>query len=255
MANFLLGLAQIANDVYHSAKPNADLQGWTRSSAKASMFSAGNFLARAYQHSKFGAYAVVFRGTDLNDGLGIAAGDVNADLQGIGVGSISALNLAAAISFSSYWAKQSKHVWVVGHSLGGAYAQLVAAKLNLFGMTFNAPGVLHLVNQLSGHPLEEFVGAFSSPVIQVMVRGFGSIDLVSFFDKAASSDDESAFPAVANYRAQGDVVSLCGVQVGAPEQVIRVAGSSDPVNQHRMERIVEALGGPKFMPNAAMSAA
>jgi hypothetical protein len=244
--NSLLAFAQIANDVYDSEYHKVDLQGWTRATDNAAEFSAGSFLARAYHHPKLGAYTVAFRGTylaDFKDGLS----DVDADIRGIGLGSISILKLAAAMSFSGHWARKSKHFWLVGHSLGGAYVQVVAARLNLFGMTFNAPGVLHLVNQLSGHPLEKLVGSVSTPVMQVLVRTIGRIDLVSFLDKAASSEDNSAFPPVANYRASGDIVSLCGIQVGAPEQSVKVAGSSDPFNQHSMERLVEAFGGPKVV--------
>src|ERR1700741_279903 len=99
MSNILLGFAQIACDVYAKDAPSSDLNGWRRSSTQPYLYTAGNFLARLYEHTKTKSYAVVFRGTDLNDGFQTGADDVKADLQGIGWGSFSALNLPAALSF------------------------------------------------------------------------------------------------------------------------------------------------------------
>ncbi|MGZ0086067.1 lipase family protein [Caldibacillus thermoamylovorans] len=39
-------------------------------------------------------------------------------------------------------------ITVTGHSLGGAITQVLAANNDLSAVTFNAPGVLHLLNPL-----------------------------------------------------------------------------------------------------------
>jgi hypothetical protein len=114
----------------------------------------------------------------------------------------------------------------------------------MFGVTFNAPGVLHLLNQYSDHPLTKYCGAILNPTMQILAPGLGRVDLVSFFSKALAANEDLSYPAVANYRAQNDPVSLLGVQAGAPVQVIQVDPAVGKI--HSMATIVEALGGKVY---------
>jgi hypothetical protein len=83
---------------------------------------------------------------------------------------------------------------------------------------------------------------------EILVQRFTAIDLVSYFNKALAADNDLAFPAVANYRAQNDPVSLAGVHV-APVKVVQVDPSLRKL--HRMATIVEALGGRVYSKGAA----
>ena len=82
--------------------------------------------------------------------------------------------------------------------------------------------------------------------MQILLHSFGSLDLVNYFNKALAADDDLAFAAVANYRAQNDPVSLLGAHVGAPMKVIQVDSALGKI--HRMATIVEALGGRIYSP-------
>lgn len=75
---------------------------------------------------------------------------------------------------------------------------------------------------------------------------------MNYFNKALAADDDFAFAAVANYRAQNDPVSLAGAHVGAPMQVIKVDNALGKI--HRMATIVEALGGNLYLPDVGDAA-
>jgi hypothetical protein len=229
----LLGFAEMALDCYEDPG-SSPLQGWRRIETTQNK----NFFAAAYRQDRTNSVAVAYRGTVIG-----SKRDYAADLGGIGF-SLNALllEIQSAVDFAYKYSQRTNDVWLVGHSLGGAYVQLVAAILNMWGITFNAPGVLNLVNQISTHRATKIVGTFCSPAMQVVLRTFAPVDVVSFFNKAAAADDDLAFVPVSNYRAQNDPVSLTGTHVGAPLKVIPVHSTS-PLDAHRMVHIVEALGG------------
>jgi hypothetical protein len=80
--------------------------------------------------------------------------------------------------------------------------------------------------------------------MQILLHSLGSIDLVNYFNKALAANDDLAFAAVANYRAQNDPVSQLGAHVGAPMKVIQVDGALQKIL--RMATIVDALGGKTY---------
>jgi pimeloyl-ACP methyl ester carboxylesterase len=238
----LVGFAEIAADCYNEKNfVSGDLHGWKRlENQQLASVTHSNFYSCAYRLKNTDFIAIGYRGTAN------ARDAVYADLAGIGL-SLNALSMHVqpALDFAYQWSQKTKNIWLVGHSLGGAYVQIVAAILNMWGVTFNAPGALHLVNQYSNHPLTKFGGSVCNPAMQILLSSFGSIDLVNYFNKALAADDDLAFAAVANYRAQNDPVSRMGSHVGAPIQVIPV----DPAGQlHRMATIVKALGGKVYGP-------
>ena len=231
------GLAELAADCYNQNDSGNDFHGWRRSNHPSlGSVTDGNFYACAYELKKTDIVAIAFRGTVISNW-----GDIAADLGGIGLSLNSlVLDVQTALDFTWQWSARKKNIWLTGHSLGGAYVQIVAAVLNMCGVTFNAPGVVHLVNQYSEHPLTRFAGGVFSPAMQVLASGFHAAGLVDYFAEALAADDDMAFAAVANYRAQFDPVGRLGVHVGAPIKIIQVRNAANP---HAMSLIVEALGG------------
>jgi hypothetical protein len=236
--SILIAFAEMAADCYNvnNVVPS-DLHGWRRVESKQyGSASDENFYACAYTLKNTNLVTISYRGTANLRDAGLA------DAAGIGLSlNALAMNVQAALDFAYMWSQRSKDIWLVGHSLGGAYVQIVAAAWRMYGVTFNAPGVLHLINQFSDHPLVKFAGSVCSPAMQVLLSSFGCVDLVSYFSKALAANDDLGFAAVANYRAQNDPVSLLGVQVGAPVRVIQVDPSLLKI--HKMATIVEAVGG------------
>jgi len=98
-----------------------------------------NFHVRAYESRRSKLVVVAFRGSaNRKDG-------VIADLGAIGLALSSlALKLDTAIDFTSEKKASHRNCWLVGHSLDGAYVQMLSAICELPGTTFNAPGVLSL---------------------------------------------------------------------------------------------------------------
>lgn len=163
---------------------------------------------------------VAFRGTD-------AAGDVVSDVV-----------LGAGMN-SGYFSDAEKFVkdvaggnaLVCGHSLGGAIAQVVANRMKLQMVTFNAPGVAVLAsrNIAEANPIAAAVrvgGMLTSAVVRPM---------------QAWRDMKSAFNTVRgiNICLENDVVSKIGVHYGRVE---RIPGtSSNPATEHRMATMNSVL--------------
>ncbi len=246
----LVAFAEMAADCYNRTPCALDFHGWKRSSDKdLGSISSNNFFACAYQLRNTNIVAVGYRGTQppaLNRrGLQDSGRDIIfADMGGIGLSLNSlAMNVQDALDFAYQWSQRAECVWLTGHSLGGAYVQIAAAILGLAGFTFNAPGALHLVNQYSQNALTKYAGSICNPTMQILVESLSHLDLVNYFGKALAADNDLAFAAVANYRAQNDPVSRLGAHVGAPMQVIQVRDSLNPITNHSIALIVEALGG------------
>jgi pimeloyl-ACP methyl ester carboxylesterase len=244
--SMLVAFAEIAADCYNEKNcVPGDLHGWRRSDDKQlASTSEANFYACAYQRRNTNFVALAYRGTANTKDI------VLADAAGIGLSlNALAMHVQAALDFAYLWSQKTKNIWLVGHSLGGAYVQIVASVLNMWGFTFNAPGALHLVNMYSNHPFTKFAGAVCNPTMQLLLPSLGSVDLVDYFSKALAANDDSAFAAVANYRAQNDPVSRLGTHVGGPMISLQVDNS--PLKIHRMATIVEALGGTVYSPKSA----
>jgi hypothetical protein len=241
MPDLTLTLAQMAEDCYYSppgwrgvpAFCGALRKDWTAISIPC---AKNAFSATAYIHNRIRWVVVAFRGTNNFD-------DKVADIGGIGFGLNNVLlHTSEALQFTRSFQGQFKDLWLTGHSLGGAYVQLVAATLNssgkgsIPGMTFNAPGVLNIVNMNSGN-FRWLIGFEGATVFDRL--GYGIPDLANIVFAA-----DSAYPPVLNYRAKGDLVSLVGVPVGSPQQTleIKLHPNEFPPN-HGIKWIVEYLSG------------
>jgi len=225
-------MAQMALDSYAS---NYAATASTKSLAaefdRADSITKDNFRAYAYRSKKISWTVIAFRGTDnsedkvLADGAGI----------GLALGPL-AMHSAVALIFSQQWQKKSKDFWLTGHSLGGAFVQLVGAKLRVPGVTFNSPGVLNLLNETSGRMVRAPIGFLGGALIDLSLYQMPSV-----LNAAAAANDDSAFPPIANYRTAGDLVSRIGVPVGAPMQLVPTTSIGGPVAAHSMQGIVDAI--------------
>ena len=202
-----LTLARMAEDCYEPCRSPRMLGKWTRNDKESG--EQDNFYACAYRLKDSGITVVAFRGTqDWRDAI-------VEDVCGIGLSLNSlSLKLEKAIEFTSMMQFASKDLWLTGHSLGGAYVQLVAAILNIPGMTFNSPGALNLLNQMSPRLQSKIAGSIGGGVLDVMTRG-----VVTLLNKITA--DEHAFAAVVNYRHALDPVSLIGAHIGQPVQTLK----------------------------------
>lgn len=235
----ILNMARIANDVYRDVSESEMLRDWhTNQVQDLHECRKDNFLARVYWRGTRNRIACVcFRGTDD------ARDAIVEDVGGIGLGlNAIAMKLNDALDFTASVAARAEVTWLTGHSLGGAYVQLVGAILGLPGISWNAPGALALVNQLSSNPVRAFAGGAGSAGVGLLASlptlGLGGL-AVSLVNKLAAAGSDEAFAPIANYRGNWDPVSLVGTHVGVPLETI-VCPTQSP-HPHSMIPIIRAL--------------
>lgn len=235
----ILNMARIADDVYNEASQSEMLRDWHTSQVQDLHESRkDNFLARVYWRGTSKRIACVcFRGTDdLKDA-------VVEDLGGIGLGlNAVAMKLNDALDFTATVAARAEITWLTGHSLGGAYVQLVGAMLGLPGISWNAPGALALVNQLSSNPIRAAVGGAGSAgvsfISSLATLGLGG-RLVTALNQIVAASGDDAFSPIANFRGNWDPVSMLGCHVGMPLQTIDCPTQAP--HPHSMVPIIRAL--------------
>ena len=222
----LVTLARIAADTYG---PPCSIHGLVGEWYVQDKKEEDNFLARSYVSLKGNLMVVAIRGSaNWKDG-------VIADLGAIGLALNSlALKLDAAIEFTSGNKYKNNTCWLVGHSLGGAYVQMLAAICELPGTTFNAPGVLSLLNQMSPNAVVRLAGAVGGGAMSVLSHGISD-----YFNQAAAAMEDTAFQAVQNFRGNMDPVSLIGSHVGMPLQTLHLKDQSP--HPHSMMAILRTI--------------
>ena len=223
----------MANDVYENVSVSSLLSRWTVSDT----LNKENLRLRAYRNTATRTLVIAVRGTaNWQD-------TVNADLIGIGLGGgVLGLRMNDALTFASDAAFGARDVWLTGHSLGGAYVQLLAAMMDVPGMTFNAPGATAMLNQMSGNPLVAAAGGLGSGAMQLLATAIGAKaggTAIDFITKAAAGAGGFAYGAVANYRGNMDPVSKIGVHVGMP--VVTIPLASQMPHPHSMVPLIQAL--------------
>lgn len=228
----LIDLAKMSEDVYREHQDSKMLGKW---SVKDTL-NEDNLRIRAYENSSSKTLVLCIRGTANTKDLVIS------DLAGIGMGGGAlGLKMNDAVTFTADYAACNKDVWLTGHSLGGAYVQLLSCILDVPGVTFNAPGVVALVNQMDSNPLVATAGGAASAgmgVLASLAAPFGA-DIVDFITKAAAGASNNAFGAVSNYRGNMDPVSKVGVHVGMPPVTIDL--DSQRPHPHSMVPLIAAL--------------
>ncbi|HEY2708004.1 MAG TPA: hypothetical protein VGI95_08115 [Caulobacteraceae bacterium] len=198
---------------------NPAVSGWSspghlRASGAFSGFQAATFV-------RDGMTIVVYRGTAQTM-------DVAADVK-LGAGMNSTYFSAGEDYLASV--QPVGPIWVCGHSLGGAIAQVVANRRNVPMITFNAPGVAVFASRE--------IGQANLPMAAVRTAGM----LVSSLrhPMQAYRDVRSTFHTVRgmNICLENDAVSQIGLHYG---EVVRIRGtSSNPLTEHRMATVNQVL--------------
>jgi hypothetical protein len=195
------------------------VSGWSSPGHRRASSSWNGFQAATFVRD--GVTVIVFRGTSQTM-------DVAADLK-LGTGMNSTYFSDGEAYVES--AQVVGDLWVCGHSLGGAIAQVVANRRSLKMITFNAPGVAVFNSREIG---EANVGMLA-------VRTAGMAASVVRHPMQAWRDLRSTFHTVRglNVCLQFDVVSQIGLHYG---RVARIPGtSSNPLTEHRMATVNQVL--------------
>ena len=123
-------------------------------------------------------------------------------------------------------------VYVTGHSLGGAVAQVVGSRMGLPFVTFNAPGVAILASR----------NMWQANYYAVQARAAGAVASAIFNPRQAMRDVQSAFSVAngKNYRLSTDVVSNTGIHYG--DVITLPAGTANPLDAHRITTMISVLG-------------
>jgi hypothetical protein len=168
-------------------------------------------------------FVVAFRGTDN-------ASDLVEDAQ-LTLGMNTAMYpIGEAIAAG---VKNHGTVYVTGHSLGGAVAQVVGSRMGLPFVTFNAPGVAILASR----------NMWKANYLAVQARAAGALASAIFNPRQALRDAQSAFSIAngKNYRLSTDVVSNTGVHYG--DVITLPAGTANPLDAHRITTMMSVLDG------------
>ena len=211
-------LGLLANAVYDELPA---VQGWNCPEHQRASSGWNGFQAATFTQGGVTA-VLVFRGTSQTM-------DVAADLK-LGTG----MNTSYFSDGEAYAASvpPGDDVYVCGHSLGGAIAQVVAIRGGYRMVTFNAPGVA--VFALAGN-----IGG--ADVGMTAVRTAGMLLSAVRHPMQAYRDVRSAFHTVRglNIRLSNDAVSSMGVHYG---DVVTLQGpSASPLTEHRMTTVNEVL--------------
>ncbi|HEY4029125.1 MAG TPA: hypothetical protein VGM25_02180 [Caulobacteraceae bacterium] len=222
--------AQMANAVYGD-KPN--VPGWTCVDSRKGGILNG-FQAAAFV--KDGVTVVAFRGTNYSGtGLGgdIRGGlmsDAGADLK-LGAGMNSTYFADGEAYMFAY--RHLPRVYVCGHSLGGAIAQVVGNRQGLKFATFNAPGVAVVASR----------NISSATVGMTAVRTLGMTLSAVRHPMQAIRDMRAAFNTAhgLNLCLTHDRISKVGIHYG---EILRIPGlSTNWLDEHGMDTVLKVLKG------------
>jgi pimeloyl-ACP methyl ester carboxylesterase len=209
-------LGLLANAVYDAVPA---VQGWTCPSHRVASGRLNGFQAATFTQA--GVTVMVFRGTAQTM-------DVAADLK-LGAG----MNSTYFSDGEAYAAAvpPDDNVYVCGHSLGGAIAQVVANRGGYKMVTFNAPGVAVFASRNIGDATLGMTAVRTGGMLLSSIR----------HPMQAYRDIRSTFHTVRglNIRLSMDAVSQMGVHYG---ELVTIQGpSSNPLTEHRMTTMNEAL--------------
>ena len=211
----VLDMGLMANAVYED---NPVVPGWTcigrRAATRFNGFQAATFTSD-------GITVLAFRGT--SQGM-----DVVADLK-LGTGMNSTYFSDAEDYTFSY--RNLPNLYVCGHSLGGAIAQVVGNRKQLKFVTFNAPGVAVVASR----------NVMDASLTMSAVRTAGMVVSAFRHPMQAMRDMRAAFNTAhgLNVCLMNDAVSKIGLHYG---DVLRIPGtSSNPLTEHSMNTVLDVL--------------
>lgn len=108
-------------------------------------YDGTGFAAIAYRNPSTNEVVIAYRGTNSTELVDWTKNNLN-----IGMGEVPVQYTEASHFYNLVAEKYGKdNITVIGHSLGGALAQLIGAEYNVNTITFNAPGVLHLLKNIN----------------------------------------------------------------------------------------------------------
>lgn len=124
-------------------------------------------------------------------------------------------------------------VYVTGHSLGGAVAQVVGSRMGLPFVTFNAPGVALIASR----------NVWQANSLAFQARAFGAAVSAITDPGQAYRDARAAFSIAngKNYRLSTDIVSGTGVHYG--DVITLPAGTANPLTAHGIATMIGVLDG------------
>ncbi len=135
----ILDFANLSENVYYN-QPTAP-PGWERVNSKAPIKGITGFFGASYRHLKTKAFVIAFRGSEKPGDDAIrdwVVNDVAILSKMIPIAQVAEAEMFAAKEAGAVQGT----VYITGHSLGGALAQIVAGnRKGALGVTFNAPGV------------------------------------------------------------------------------------------------------------------
>ncbi len=217
-------LGLMAAAVYES--PGAagyDVKGWARARSHTATGFFNGFQAATFIGG--GETVLAFRGTaQTMDGV--------ADLT-LGVG-MNSTYFAAGDDYAFQY-RHLPNVYVCGHSLGGAIAQVVANRGRFKFVTFNAPGVAVVASR----NWDEL--AIGAVIGTLKIRAAGMVVSALLHPVQAAQDVAAAFRTAhgLNVCLNFDAVSQIGVHYG---KVLRISGTStNPATEHRMATVNSVL--------------
>jgi pimeloyl-ACP methyl ester carboxylesterase len=180
---------------------------------------------QAATFTKEGVTVIVFRGTSQ-------AMDVGADLR-LGTG-MNTSYFSDGEDYAAGAAAPGDDVYVCGHSLGGAIAQVVANRGGYKMVTFNAPGVAVFASR----NVRDI--ATSTPWMQAIRMGGALVSTVTN-PMQTFRDIRSTFNTVRglNIRLSYDAVSSIGIHYG--DLVTLEGPTMNPATAHRMATVNEVL--------------
>ncbi len=199
------------------------VQGWACPNHLQASSSWNGFQAATF--TKDGVTVIVFRGTSQ-------AMDVGADLR-LGVG-MNTSYFSDGEDYAAGAAAPGDNVYVCGHSLGGAIAQVVANRGGYKMVTFNAPGVAVFASRNA----EDIASA--TPWMTA-IRVTGALVGTVTNPMQTFRDIRSTFHTVRglNVRLSYDAVSQIGIHYG--EMVTLDGPTMNPATAHRMATVNEVL--------------
>jgi len=210
---FEMGL--MANAVYEATPV---VPGWAcvgrRAATRLNGFQAATF-------TKGGVTVLAYRGT--SQGM-----DVLADLK-LGTG-MNSTYFADAEDYA-FGYQNLPNLYVCGHSLGGAIAQVVGNRRQLKFVTFNAPGVAVVASR----------NILDASLTMSAVRTVGMVASAFRHPMQAMRDMRAAFNTAhgLNVCLWNDAVSRIGLHYG---EVLRLPSTSiNPLTEHKMDTVLQVL--------------
>lgn len=168
------------------------------------------FQGALYTHIQTGAKVLALAGTQ-----GMPLNDLLADLRVLV--QLMPRQATSALKFYRSAIQPGEGVTVVGHSLGGALAQVLGYWVNCRFVTFNAPGMAGALN----------VARFNVLKPQVLLR-----------TRAGKAERDSGAAQGLNFVTPGDVIAHFGRHVG---QVITLPGPAAQFANHGLPQVRAAL--------------